>query len=255
VTKIGLLVLFIPLLAAPGCNSGTPADPSPPPGPAIASLAITANCFDEYYRSIDFTSGWISVSLTGTGITRNVTLTPGSQVVLFDSLPIQQYQLTESREGFYTVVYPIRFTASYYHWTFEPWLVRIPTASFRVDSISAVVNSITPRVMVRFTYGTTLPPGGRRSPIVFASTSADVSPRYGAYAYTVGFDDTSATTGQFGDLYQAMQWAGFVTGERIYLTCRLVTGGTRSQMDSLSGLLVYTGLETNTTATTSFIMP
>jgi hypothetical protein len=255
VTSVRLLVLFIPLLSFSGCNTETSTEPSLPPGPAIARITITGRCSDEYGRDIGFASGSISIWLSGTGVGRSAILTPASPVAVFDNLPLQRYEIIESRESCYTVTSSVTPQTRFYQLAIGPYLSLRPDTSFRVDSLSCLINAITPRVFVYIHYGSTLPSGGRRTPVLFAGLSASVSPRYGDYVFCTEFADGSPSIFLTGDMYPELQWAGFAPGEQVYLTCRLKTGGTRSETDPMSGLQVYSGLETNTTATTSFVMP
>ncbi len=250
-------VLSIILLAvlAIRCGKESATEPQLPSGPADGRIGVDGSYVDEYYKFTSSPSGPIKIQLTGSGVSRTITLTPTAGQFVFESLPRQQYLLSGRQDSCYPFSTTVRVDNSLLIRWVTCTMKRIPPAHIHVDSIICYVNPVAPRVDVRLIYPFTLPAGGTRSIVLLAGLDANVSTRLGTYVFAHQVSDQSPGPTQVDNIFPFLQWSGIKAGQRVYLTARLANPATSVATDAASGLPVFSNIESTTTAIASFIMP
>ena len=249
-----LFVAFILLLLGiPSCK-----DNGVSPLSGEWTVTITLASHDEFDRDIPLT-GSNDVALTVGDQTLHAIIPQGQSSCSFTNLPKEEYYyVLVQKEGFFpaNVRHPLGSVRSDTIIILID-LYQLPSPQARVDSIQCFRNTVVPQVWVRLFTGQTLPSGGYRTAVVFAGLGADVSARYGTYVFTLYWVDQAQGSSEIlsDDFYRQLHYAGVASGTRVYVTARLTTGATFMTQDKATGVMIFSNLEENTHAVSSFIMP
>lgn len=250
-----LLLVLVHCLALAGLCGCKDAENSVSAETGDWTATVTVATYDEFGRSVPAT-GTMDLTLSLKDQSRHAVLRDGNASYSFTNLPFEKYLATVRKEGYYTGQSTYSWTQYYGRVNIDARLDPLPNPAVRVDSIRCELNTTVPRIYLRLFTPQVLPAGGWRRAVIFAGLSPEVSPRYGNYVSSCEVTQIVGTSYlQTEDVYSTLRRGRIPPGTKVYLTARIITGGTAAWVDEATGLTVYAQLEENTKQTISFIMP
>jgi hypothetical protein len=229
-SRYGLIPLSTLLLIPAACNEATVA---PQSAVGDGTVRVTVFEYNEFFAAPPH-SAPVSLTLKAADRVWQGIIPIGDSTFFFEYLPYQGYILVARREGAYT--FENVTTVGTQGLGAEDWvfLHQLPPPSYRIDSIQFSAG------VLRLVTADPSPPATLREIVVFTGPSPAVSPRLGTYTkdfYAIEMPGSREAFVKFGPQ----------TGSRVYVTARLMTGGTKSYYDTATSTGVYTNLEENTT--------
>jgi len=258
--RTSFYVFLLIVVSMAGCrtsdNTQSPADDGAGATGGDWTMTIPIFMYDEFERPVPAV-GPFSVTVTAQDRTLHAALSAADSIASFSNLPYQMYVITVSRDGYLTAGGATQYVSSNKNFYIPIQLYPVPSTSTRIDSIINVVNTALPEVHFKLFTAQTVPARGVRSLVIFAGLTPYVGSQYGTYVFA--FDNVAEAPGtsavETEGLYRQMHEAGIQTGSLVYVTARIKTGASLTLLDAATGLMIFSNLENNTTAVTSFIMP
>jgi hypothetical protein len=226
---------------------------SPETGDWTVNVVVTL--YDEFNIPVPAT-GSMDLTINATDRTIHAVLNNGQTEYSIEDLPYHKYLVTIRKDGYYLSqqVNPSDLSIRLMKYSLQ--MFAIPGPKAKIDSIHCELGTVIPRLFIQLHSPQVLPAGGWRGAVIFAGLTPGVNTRYGTYVATIGVSQTAGTAiFQTADVYDALRAAGIAPGVKVYLTARVTTNAAIATRDEATGLSVYSNIEENSTAVTSFIMP